>query len=137
MTGELFMPGSGSANVVAVGLDVVEISRIARALERRPGLHERLFTDAERTWCERVHDPMQRYAVRFAAKEAAMKALGVGISSGYWQDIAVAVGASGEPSLEVTGRAAARARDRGGARWLVSLTHTGDIAQAIVLLCAP
>ena len=74
--------------------------------------------------------------MRFAAKEAVMKALGVGLGAVGWHDVEVVRAAGGAPSLVVTGRAAELAAAAGGTRWLVSLTHTATIAQAIVLLVA-
>lgn len=137
MTGPSSLPGgAGAVGVVAVGLDLVEVLRLERALQRRPALAGRLFTDAEIDRCSGARRPAERYAVRFAAKEAAMKALGVGIGAGIWRDVEVLVGRTGEPSLVVTGRAAELAMQRGGTHWLVSLTHTGGLAQAVVLLCA-
>ena len=123
--------------VVGLGIDLVEIDRIAKALERTPGLVERLFTKDERRYCESARNKQvqaQRCAVRFAAKEAAMKAVGMGLKGRSWQDIEVVRGGAGEPNLRVRGRVAALAADRGGTNWLVSLTHTTTLAQATVLL---
>ncbi len=123
--------------VVGVGIDLVEVTRIARALERRPRLADRLFTPVERSYCDAARSEaarIRRYAVRFAAKEAAMKALGVGLGAVRWHDLEVTRGDRGEPILSARGQAAALAEGRGGTRWSVSLTHTDSLAQAIVLL---
>ncbi len=122
----------GVAGVVGVGIDLVDIDRMRAALNRTPSLAKRLFTEVERDQCAAS---MQRFAVRFAAKEAAMKALGVGIGAIGWHDVAVHRADTGAPELNVTGRAQGLAENVGGTRWLVSLTHTDTLAQAVVLLC--
>ncbi len=103
------------------------------ALARTPSLAERLFTPGERAYAEAVRDPAQRYAARFAAKEAAMKALGVGLGAVDWHDLEVVRADSGRPELVVTGRAAALAAERGVTSWLVTLTHTDTMAEAVVV----
>ena len=87
-----------------LGIDLVDVERFRRALARRPGLIDRLFTSGEREYAERRDDPTERYAVRFAAKEAALKSLGVGIGAADWHDIEVSRNDDGRPSLQVTGR---------------------------------
>ncbi len=142
-------PAAGVGDtVVGLGVDLVDVARLGRALTRTPGLTGRLFTADERAYCVAARGAAAqhaRYAARFAAKEAAMKALGVGIGGIGWHDVAVARGDSGAPTLLVGGRAAELA-DRHGVgstgrhghvRWMVSLTHAGGLAQATVLLCAP
>lgn len=104
-----------------------------RALERRPGLAQRLFTDAERAYAARAVDPGQRLAARFAAKEALSKALGVGIGALSWRDVEVVRDDNGAPELSLTGRAAALAAGRGVDRWHVSLSHTDSVAVAVVV----
>ena len=128
---------SVGGNVVGVGIDLVEVDRVARALARTPGLADHLFTPVERAYCEAARSPArqaQRFAARFAAKEAAMKALGVGLGGVGWHDIAIERGDRGVPSIRARGEAADLARQRGGTRWWVSLTHTGTFAQAVVVL---
>ena len=93
----------------------------------------RLFTDAEREYAERRNDPVERFAVRFAAKEAALKSMGVGMGAVDWHDIEVARDDSGRPSLIVRGRAAEVASSLGISRWELTLTHTDIVAQAIVV----
>lgn len=124
-------------NVVGLGVDLVDVDRLRKALDRTPGLAERLFTDAERDYCESGRNSQtraQRYAVRFAAKEAAMKALGVGLGGIGWRDVEVVHSPGGAPILRVRGRAARLAADLAGIRWLVSLTHVEALAQAVVFL---
>jgi holo-[acyl-carrier protein] synthase len=119
--------------VIGIGLDLVELDRFRRALERTPGLRERLFRPDERAYAELRHDPVERYAVRFAAKEAVMKALGCGLGDVAMFDIEVVRADSGEPSVRLHGTAAARAEARGVTRWLITLTHTEHTAQAIAV----
>jgi holo-[acyl-carrier protein] synthase len=125
---------SGSTGVVGVGIDAVDVARLSEALTRTPTLEGRLFTSDERAYCTAGGRPAERFAVRFAAKEAAMKALGVGLGGIGWHDVEVVRAPSGAPSLAISGRAAELAAEAGGTRWHVSLTHTGTVAQAIVLL---
>lgn len=120
-------------NVVGVGTDLVEVQRIRTALARTPSLERKLFTPAEQTYAQRAADPAQRYAVRFAAKEAAMKALGVGVGAVGWHDIEVIRTVTGAPELAITGRAAQLADELGVGGWKVSLSHTTLSAQAVVL----
>ncbi|MEM7273109.1 MAG: holo-ACP synthase [Actinomycetota bacterium] len=118
--------------VVAIGVDLVDIDRIREVLDRQPGFAERVFTAAERDYCDRRHDPAERYAARFAAKEAVLKALGTGLGGGDFHDIEVVRQSSGEPVLSVTGRAAAAAEARGIRRWLITMTHSDHLAQVVV-----
>lgn len=104
-----------------------------RTLERTPTLADRLFTAAERSYAESAGDPTERYAVRYAAKEAAMKALGVGLGAFDWHDVEVVRTATGAPELCVTGRAAELAAAAGVTRWLVTLSHTTAAAEAVVV----
>jgi holo-[acyl-carrier protein] synthase len=119
--------------VIGIGLDAVEIERFRRALARTPGLRERLFSTDERAYAELRADPTERYAVRFAAKEAVMKALGCGLGEVAMADIEVVRAESGEPRIVLHGRAAATAKAKGVTRWLLTLTHTEHTAQAIAV----
>ena len=119
--------------VVGVGLDSVDVPRFAAVLARRPAFAARVFTDAERAWAAGLRAPAASLAARFAAKEAAMKALGVGLGAFGFHEVGVERAASGAPSLVVVGAAAALASDRGVTRWEVSLTHTSTVASAVVL----
>ena len=118
--------------MIGIGIDAVEVVRFRRVLERTPGVAARLFTDGERAYGARFQDPAPRLAARFAAKEAVMKALGVGLGAFGFHDVWVEVEASGAPRLLVTGRAAELAADRGVRAWYVSLTHDGPVAVAMV-----
>ena len=116
-----------------IGIDAVEIERFRRLLERRPGAAERLFTDGERAFGARWKDPAPRLAVRFAAKEAVMKALGVGVGAFAFRDVEVVSEASGAPSLVLRGGAQALAQRLGVRDWKVSLTHTDSVAHAVAV----
>jgi len=112
--------------IVGVGIDVVDIARFERSLERTPGLRARLFTAAERPLATRS------LAARFAAKEALAKALGAPPGL-LWTDAEIRRAPDGRPTLHVTGTVAAAAKARGVNRWHVSLSHDGGIATAIVM----
>lgn len=118
--------------VVSLGVDVVEIDRIRRITGRRPGFVRRVFTPDERRYAEAAVDSAERFAARFAAKEATMKALGVGLGGVDFADMSVIRAASGAPSLDVTGRAAERATTLGIERFLVTLSHSDTVAMAVV-----
>ena len=119
--------------MIGVGLDAVEVDRFRRVLSRTPGVARRVFTEDERSYGAAALDPAPRLAARFAAKEAAMKALGVGLGAVDWHDVEVVRADSGAPALRVTGRAAALAAAQGVTAWRVSLTHTDTAAEAIVV----
>jgi len=103
------------------------------AMTRTPSLCARLFTPDEREYCDRRHDPAERYAARFAAKEAVLKAMGLGLGACRWHDIEVVRAASGAPSLALRDRALAHAVDRGISRWLLTMSHTATLAEAIAI----
>jgi holo-[acyl-carrier protein] synthase len=122
-------------DVVGIGTDLVEIGRLARALERTPRLRERIFSAAEIAYCEPKARPAQHYAVRFAAKEAFLKALGVGIFGGVaLAEIEVVREGKGPPAFQLGPTALARLKARGGDRAMLSLSHGGDAAVAFVLI---
>jgi holo-[acyl-carrier protein] synthase len=112
--------------IVGVGIDVVDVARFARTLERTPSLALRLFTESERGL------PPASLAARFAAKEALAKALGAPAGL-RWHDASVHRVAGGPPRLEVTGSVAARAAQLGVTSLHVSLTHDAGIASAVVV----
>jgi holo-[acyl-carrier protein] synthase len=118
-----------------VGTDLVSVPRFAAALERGgAAFRARLFTAAELAQCEPGPRAAERLAARFAAKEAALKALGTGWSSGLaFTDVEVCGGGSAAPRLELHGPAAARAQALGIGELRVSLTHTEEFAQAMVV----
>ncbi len=121
--------------IVGLGLDIAEIDRIEAAIARHgaPFL-ERLFTPAEVSYCERFKNRYERYAARFAAKEAAMKALGTGWSRGVrWRDIEVAREPSGKPTLHLVGAAREIADGLGVKHISLTITHSGNLALAQVI----
>ena len=115
--------------MTGVGIDLLEIERLERALERRPRLAERLFRPAELEYARSRRHPAQHLAARFAAKEAALKALGIG-GLGL-RDVEVEGGGHEPPRLRLHGRAAAAAAEA-GLELSVSLTHSRDLAAAVV-----
>lgn len=121
--------------IIGIGMDATDISRIAATIDRFGDrfLH-RVFTAGEIAYCQRKRDGSPSFAARFAAKEAAMKALGTGQSQGvFWTGIEV-VRRHGPPSLRFTGGAAARLAALGATSSLLTLTHAQDLAIAHVLL---
>jgi len=113
----------------AIGIDLLEIERLERALERRPRLAERLFTDAELAYARSRRRPGRHLAARFAAKEASLKALDSALAV---REIEVEGGDREAPRLRLHGRAAAVARER-QVELRVSLTHSRQMAAAVVL----
>src|SRR6187402_3335695 len=103
------------------------------ALERTPTMRERVFTDQEQAYCEARRDPTERYAARFAAKEAVLKAMGLGLGACGWHEIEVARAESGAPSVVLRGRARELAEERGIRSWLLTMTHTHVVAEAIAV----
>jgi holo-[acyl-carrier protein] synthase len=122
-------------DIIGVGIDATEISRIADSIERwGDRFVNRVFTPGEIAYCRRKRDSASSFAARFAAKEAAMKALGTGHSRGvFWTGIEV-VRRHGPPLLAFHGGAAARFAQMGGTGSLLTLTHSGELAIAHVLL---
>lgn len=122
-------------DIIGVGIDATEISRIADSIERwGDRFVNRVFTPGEIAYCRRKRDSASSFAARFAAKEAAMKALGTGHSRGvFWTGIEV-VRRHGPPQLAFHGGAATRLAQMGGTGSLLTLTHSRDLAIAHVLL---
>jgi holo-[acyl-carrier protein] synthase len=119
--------------VLGAGVDLCEVDRMRRVLARTPGFAARVFTDDEQAYCRARRDPAERFAARFAAKEAVLKAMGVGLGACAFRDIEVVRAESGAPSLALHGAAAELAAARGIARWHVSLSHTSVVAEALVI----
>ena len=128
--------GLSDSAVVGIGTDLVDVDRFRTVLQRRPSVAQRLFTAGERTYAHRAMDPAARLAVRFAAKEAALKALGYGLGGMRMADIEVVRDGNGRPGLVLHGDARSRAATQGVGRWLVSLSHTDHLAQATVVALA-
>jgi holo-[acyl-carrier protein] synthase len=117
--------------VTGIGLDLLEIDRLAQALERRPRLADRLFTPAERAFAAARGEPARHLAARFCAKEAVAKALA--LRDGDWLDVEVLGGGDGPPDVRLSGRAAARATEL-GVEVTISLTHSKGMAGAVAML---
>jgi holo-[acyl-carrier protein] synthase len=122
--------------VRGIGIDLAPIPRVRRILERwRERFLRRVFTDEEIAYCTRRADPVPHFAARFAAKEAALKALGTGLAMGIrWRELEVRRERGQAPTMVLTGRCGAIARAKGAERILVSLTHDGDYAMAHVMI---
>ena len=119
--------------MIGIGIDSVEVDRFRVVMHRRPGILDRLFTEDERRYAERRRDPTERFAARFAAKEAVMKALGVGVGACKWREIEVVRAPSGAPVVRLQGGAARLGQARGVTGWRLSLTHTHRSAQAVAV----
>jgi holo-[acyl-carrier protein] synthase len=130
------LAGSLGTGVVGVGIDAVDIDRFRTVLARRRHLGARLFTAGELAYADRAADPVPRLATRFAAKEAVMKALGVGLGAFGFHDVAVVRRGLDAPFLVLRGAAAERAGAAGALRWHLSLTHTDQVALAVVVAVA-
>jgi holo-[acyl-carrier protein] synthase len=122
--------------IVSIGIDIVEVYRIRETLARTPRFAVRVYTDAERAYCEaKGAAAAQSYAARFAAKEAFLKALQTGWRGKItWHDVEVVSGETGVPSLKITGEALKILEDAGANRIHLSLSHTTEHAVAQVIL---
>jgi len=119
--------------IVGIGVDAVEIDRFRRSLERTLSMKSRLFTSEELEYVEPHDDPTASLAARFAAREAVMKAMGVGLGAFEFHDVWVQRADSGRPTLAVTGRAQQIANELGITDWHLSITHTDSTAIAYVI----
>jgi holo-[acyl-carrier protein] synthase len=121
--------------IVGMGVDLAEVDRLEATIVRHGrAFLERVFTPAEIRYCERHRNRIERYAARFAAKEAAMKALGTGWRRGVrWVDIEVANLPGGRPTLRLHGRTKELADEQGVRHIALSLTHTAATAFAQVI----
>lgn len=126
-------PVVSPVGVVGVGIDLVDVDRFRVSLARTPSMRERMFTEGERAYAETANDPTERYAARFAAKEAVMKAMGVGLGAFGFHDVEVLRADGGQPSLRVIGAAELLAVNLGVRGWQLSLTHTATSAGAVVV----
>lgn len=122
-------------SITGLGVDIVEIDRMRRALERRPAMKERIFSEAERAYCDARNKPEIHYAMRFAAKEAVLKALGTGFSGMRFTDVEVERDERGRPVPRLSGRAREIAEERGIIEMHLSLsfTHTTAVASAVAI----
>src|SRR5271154_751972 len=122
--------------VLGLGTDLIETKRVQESIDRfGERFLERVFTAGEITYCRRKKNAAESFAARFAAKEAGAKALGTGISRGVsWKDFEVKREAGGKPTLHLSGRAAELATKMGIQRVQLSLTHSRELAMAVVLV---
>jgi holo-[acyl-carrier protein] synthase len=122
--------------VLGLGTDLIETGRVHNSIDRfGDRFLERIFTVGEIAYCARKKNAAESYAARFAAKEAAAKALGTGISRGVsWKEFEVRRQTSGRPTLHLSGRAAELAEAMGVRKIQLSLTHSRDLAMAVVVV---
>jgi holo-[acyl-carrier protein] synthase len=122
--------------LIGTGVDLIEVERIAHSIERfGERFLRRVYTDHEIAYCRRRRISAESFAARFAAKEAGAKALGTGISRGVtWNEFQVSRNHGGRPVLELSGRAARLATELGVRAISLSLTHTGSLAMATVVM---
>lgn len=119
--------------VVGIGIDLVDIERFRTSLTRTPTMRTRLFTESELAYVAPKVDPIPSLAARFAAREAVMKSLGLGLGAFGFHEVWVQRAESGAPSLVVTGRAKSLADEAGVGIWHLSLTHSATTAGAYVI----
>ena len=127
----VFVDGS-----VGLGVDIVKIERMKRILEKTPSFSQKVFSSAEQAYCNKTANPATHYALRFAAKEAVVKALGTGFSNGIWvNDIEVVRSKGGRPVVKLSGRALEVAQEQGVREITLSLsyTHTDAVACALAV----
>jgi holo-[acyl-carrier protein] synthase len=118
---------------VRVGVDLIEIDRVERALARYPRFRERVFTEAEQAYCDSRPNPAQHYAARFAGKEAVGKALGFGVARAFaWKDVEIA--GRPKPSVSLSGRLASWSERVGVGAIDLSLTHSKGLAAAVCVV---
>jgi holo-[acyl-carrier protein] synthase len=122
--------------IVGTGIDIVEVPRVAQAIERfGDRFLRRIYTPGEIEYCQSKRNAAERFAARFAAKEAALKAIGTGWKKGVaWTDVEVRREPGGRPTLSFSGVAASHAAALGMKRVSLSLSHTAEIATAQVIL---
>ena len=117
---------------MTVGIDLIEISRVRRTLDRYPSFRERCFTEAERAYCDSRPNPPQHYAARFAGKEAIGKALGFGVARAFaWREVEIA--GRPKPSVELSGRIKAWADRAGTGSIDLSMSHSRELATAVAV----
>jgi holo-[acyl-carrier protein] synthase len=122
--------------ITGIGIDVIQNERIRQSIQRfGDRFLSRIYTEGEIGYCKKCANPEIHYAARFAAKEAAFKALGTGWAAGVtWKDIEVERLASGKPELHLHGEALSKATEMGAKRFYVSLTHDQLVSCAVVVL---
>lgn len=119
--------------MLGIGTDLVDIDRFRTVLARTPGVAERMFRESERDYAGQAVDPAARLAARFAAKEATLKSLGLGLGGMNMADIEVVRHDDGRPELRLHGDAVGVAEAAGAVRFLLTISHTDHLAQATVV----
>ena len=132
-TASVHFHGGPPANAVAVGIDSVDVQRLATVLQRTPAMRDRCFTTTELVDAATGGDEIGHLGICFAAKEAVAKALGCGIGPVGFHDIELRRSESGAPTVVLGGAAVTLAEAAGIASWLVSATHTDTVAQTVVI----
>ncbi len=118
---------------MSVGVDLIEIARVRRTLERYPSFRRRCFTEAERAYCDSRPNPPQHYAARFAGKEAIGKALGFGVARAFaWQEVEIA--GRPKPGVTLSGRMQAWAEGLGAGAIDLSMSHSRELATAVAVV---
>lgn len=121
--------------IAAIGIDIIEVGRIRKLLEKGERFKKRIYTNLEQEYCDGKKNAALSYAARFAAKEAFLKALGTGLSGGVsFKEIELVNDEKGKPELNLYGKARAMVLKKGGSAWHVSLSHLEDLAAAVVIL---
>ncbi|NLT96278.1 MAG: holo-ACP synthase [Clostridia bacterium] len=120
--------------IIGIGTDIIEISRIKKAVQTRPKLVQRVFTGREMDYCQNTGNYFPSVAARFAAKEAVAKALGTGFREFGWQDIEIINDSLGKPKVITYGKAQRKAQELGVHTIHVSLSHCREYAVAMVVL---
>ena len=122
--------------MVGIGVDLVDVARVQKILDRHDTFVPRVFTPEEIAYCERQANPAENYAARWAAREACRKALG-GVRGMLWHDVRVERAPSGAPALALSGKVARRADDLGVGSVMVALTHERRMAAAFCVAVRP
>jgi holo-[acyl-carrier protein] synthase len=121
--------------IYGIGTDIIEVSRIAKVMERDIGFREKIFSEGEIAYCEKMKNKYQHYAARFSAKEAFMKALGTGWRDGIrFVEVEVTHDALGKPLLVLSGKAKELADKARMGEMHVSLSHVKEVASAVVVV---
>ena len=120
--------------IFGIGTDMVEISRIQKAIEKNPRFLQKVYTEKEIAYCQRKRNPWQSFAARFAAKEAVSKAMGTGLGKIGLTDIEVLNQSSGQPQVILHGAAQVFAAERGFVRVHISLSHSEAYAIATAII---
>jgi holo-[acyl-carrier protein] synthase len=129
-------PGSKVGGRFEIGMDLIEVRRVAQAMERHPeGFGKRVFTEAENVYCGKQKNASMHYAGRFAAKEAVLKSLGIGLRGGvHWTDVEVTNDVLGKPEVTLKGKALSIAQEKKAQQLEVSITHCRGFASAVAIL---